>query len=243
MIFNDDLCFIHVPKAAGMSVSKFLLKNLKNKNIHYLLPKGHATADEKKINGIQVHEGIRHENLEEAEVRLKKFNKKLSNFKVVIAVIRNPYDLEVSRFKYLQNGHEWDSGKDAKLAKSGNFKDFALQSSFWGKSSAEFEKYYSLRDSILDNMIILRFEDLSNQINIFLNDYLESNYKLGKTNSTKRKKYCTYYDADSEKAVYNRYKWIFDKGFYSREYFHKNSFLKSLISKMKSHNTLIQYKK
>lgn len=219
MICNDELCFVHVPKAAGMSLSKFLLKNLKKRPVHYFLPNGHLSDEEKKIEDVIVHQGTRHENLIEAQQYLKNIGKSLEDFKVIFAVIRNPYDLEVSRFKYLQIGHPWDSGRDAKLAQTGDFKLFAKKSLFWGKKTSEFEKYYTLNGMCLSNMKILRFEDLSHQINIHLSEYVGNTQELGKVNSTKRGDYRKYISQDIEEYIYKRYQWIFDYGFYPREYF------------------------
>lgn len=219
MICNNELCFIHVPKAAGMSLSDFLLNNLKNRPIHYFLPDGHATNDEKKLPGIKIHQGTRHENLQEAQAYLKRIGKSLHDFKVIFAIIRNPYDLEVSRYKYLQLGNPWDSGPVAKLAQEGDFKKFAKEALFWGKKTAEFENYYTLNGKVLDNMKILRFEDLNNQIRMQLSDYIDNTHTLKMVNTTKRKDYHEYIDEDTEKFIYNMYQWVFDKGYYVRENF------------------------
>lgn len=219
MICNDNLCFIHVPKAAGMSLSDFLLKNLKNKPIHYFLPEGHSTAEEKNLPDVQIHPGTRHENLPQAQNYLESIGKTLYDFEVVFTIIRNPYDLEVSRFKYLQIGNPWDSGPAAKLAQTGNFSKFAQESLFWGKKTAEFENFYTLDGKYLNNMKILRFEDLNNQIDIQLKQFINNTDQLKKINSTERKTYHEYVDSESEKYIYKMYQWVFDQGYYCREVF------------------------
>src|SRR5204862_3166773 len=49
--------------------------------------------------------GTRHENLVQAAQVLAPLGRKLGDFEIVLALIRNPYDLEVSRFRYLRRGH------------------------------------------------------------------------------------------------------------------------------------------
>jgi hypothetical protein len=123
MLFNDKVLFLHVPKAAGTSVTSLLIHNLAGpititepaKPLSRQVPiRTQATLAFKRLR----HElsllfrprlrriaGTRHENLAQASEALARLGRKLDDFEMVLAIIRNPYDLEVSRFHYLRRGH------------------------------------------------------------------------------------------------------------------------------------------
>lgn len=219
MICNNELCFIHVPKAAGMSLSSFLLNNLIDRPVYYFVPDGHVSKAEKSIDGVVIQNGLRHENLLQAQDYLSEIGKKLEDFEVILTVIRNPYDLEVSRFKYLQRGYPYDKGQAQRIAMENDFSKFAKESLFFARKTAEFEHYYSLNGEMLRNMKILRFEDLDNEIALHLKDYVRDAETLKKKNATVRQGYHEYISADVEEAIYRKYQWVFDQGFYARETF------------------------
>src|SRR5262245_20901599 len=104
MLFNDDLLFVHVPKTGGMAITKYLIEVLP-RPVWYLYPNFRADLEQKGINQVR---GIRHENLAESREVLRGHGRDLAGFKCILAVLRNPYALEVSRFAYLRKGHSWD---------------------------------------------------------------------------------------------------------------------------------------
>ena len=213
MIFNDKVCFIHAPKTAGMSLTNMLLEQLE-KPVYYYVPKGHAMAQ----NGVVICEGLRHETLAQAEKRLMEKGRSLSEFKIIFSIIRNPYDLEVSRYHYLKLGHSWDKGKAQEIALNENFKSFAEKAPLYGHLPGKFEQFYVVRGSFLSNMKILRFESLDLQIKLQLGEYLPNYSSIPRDNVTSRDKYHKYLDSETEIYIYQKYKWIFDHGFYPREY-------------------------
>ena len=215
MIFNNKICFIHAPKTAGMSLSNMLLSNLE-KPVYYYVPQGHYVE---KKEGVIFREGLRHETLFQAEDYLKKIGYSLVDFEIVFSILRNPYDLEVSRYHYLQLGHPWDKGIAQEFAVHGDFKTFAEKAPLYGFLPGKFEQYYLLNGKFLPNMKILRFEALDLQIKLHLGQFFPNYSPLPRVNKTNRKDYHDYIDPVIERFIYQKYKFIFDYGFYPREWF------------------------
>ncbi len=219
MIFNDEFCFIHVPKTAGMALSKYFLNNLINRPVHYTVPPGHGSEEEKSMKDVIFHEFGRHKNLIESEIFLNSIDRSLKDFKCVLTFMRNPYDMEVSRYHYLQKGHSWDKGKASDIAINNSFDVFAKNAPFFGKPIFDAKNYYTLEGKSLLNMKILHFEDLNEQIKKELDEYLDVTNLPEKVNATKRKLYEEYMNPSIEIAIYKKYQWVFDNGFYQREKF------------------------
>jgi len=219
MIFNKNFCFIHVPKTAGMSLSGYFLKNLYDRSVHYTVPPGHGSKEEKNMKDVYIHEFGRHKNLPDSEEFLQSLGLSLKDFECLVTFIRNPYDMEVSRYHYLQKGHPWDKGKAANIAMNGTFEEFAKKAPFFGKPIFDAKNYYTLHGEKLDNMLLLRFENLNEEIRANLDKYMDVSLLPNKVNATKRKSYADYMNPELEEVIYKKYQWVFDNGLYDRESF------------------------
>ena len=224
MLFNQNLLFLHVPKTGGMAVTQKLLKVLP-KPIYYALPAG---AKDKVNNPPEIIAvaGKRHGNLQEAQDWLAKYDKNLASFKTIVATVRNPYAIEVSRYFYLRLGHPWDKGKAQEIALDSDFETFAVKSPYFNRKSAEIEKYFLIDGLIPDNLAIIKQEQLDSdladvlaQLNISLDS------PIPKKNGTKHGDYHQYLTPKAEKAIYQRYQWLFDADLYQRE----TAFQKNLV--------------
>src|SRR4051812_21611462 len=100
MLFSKDLLFVHVPKTGSMSVTEYLLRVLPP-------PIWYATHshDGALPAGVTLMPGKRHEHLREAHEIARRHGMDLEDFRMILAAVRNPYALEVSRYAYLQAGH------------------------------------------------------------------------------------------------------------------------------------------
>jgi hypothetical protein len=96
MVFSEDVLFLHVPKTGGVSVAHYLLRSLRPP-IHYVIP-GHLGLAGRP--GYIHIPDTPHRNLERTREFLRDRGIELADFKAIIAVIRNPYDLAVSNFAY-----------------------------------------------------------------------------------------------------------------------------------------------
>jgi hypothetical protein len=212
MIFSKELLFIHVPKTGGMSISNYLLSILSRPVYQVRPPHGEAIHDGKVVDII----ASRHLPLAAATDVVSRYGFEIEKFPLILAVIRNPYSLEVSRYAYLQNGHPWDAGRNQELALTSDFETFAIHSTVHG-SSVPLQDYFQLNGAIPRNMRIVKFENLAAGIRQVLKDIgVKSESDLPHVNQSRHGDFRSYYTPAGEEAVYRRYKWVFDKHFYER---------------------------
>ncbi len=216
MIFNQDILFIHVPKTGGMAITTKLLEVLP-RPIYYAVPQGHEGKIEDP--NIIISVGNRHGNLQEAKEWVASLGRSLDSFKKILVAIRNPYDMEVSRYFYLRLGHPWDKGQAQKIALEGDFEKFAIESLYFGRRLSKIEDYFILDEKMPSNLTVLRFENLESDLQTALSEVgIEFGSHLPVVNQTKRSHYREYLTPKAEKAIYQRYQWVFDHGYYDREY-------------------------
>ena len=122
MIFNRNLLFLHPPKTAGMSTSLYLLQVLPAP-VYVSQP----VWDETLPAGVVHLVGKRHETLAECREVVARQRFDLRRFPIVLATIRNPYDLEVSRWAFLRQAHPWERGPEQDLALACDFDEFAVR--------------------------------------------------------------------------------------------------------------------
>lgn len=238
MIFSKDLLFIHVPKTAGMSTSGYLLDIL-SKPV-YLTHPVEVWNDALAEKGIVQIVGKRHEALPEARDVVARYGFAIDRFPIILATIRNPYDLEVSRYTYLRRQHPWERGPEQELALACTFEEFAVKNqqrggswatgavttrdpaatADWGRDQPEYPNelrdFYQLDGRVPDNLRMIRFENLVED----LTDALCSVGIEGRpedfpwVNRSRQDHYLGYYTRRAEEAVYRRYQWVFDRGMY-----------------------------
>ena len=216
MIWNDDVLFLHVPKTGGTSATFWLARNLRPK-VHYTAPekmKAHRRA--------KFHQGTRHESLAEAAEYFAADRRRLSEFAAIFAVMRNPYDLDVSRFFSLRELGTAGAGKAHQLAMAGDFAAFLAEAPFNGYSPPTIDRYFRIADGEMPpNMTLLTFESLADDLATHLAPYLhdEAEPRLGHLNQSDRGDWREYFDGETEALCYQRHRWFFDQGFYRRESF------------------------
>jgi hypothetical protein len=212
MIYTDRLLYVHAPKTAGMALSDALLRALIGQ-VYYVAPEGqHGREQYGQINVV----GQRHATLRHA---VKYFEaaqppKGIDEFDCILTVIRNPYDVEVSRYHYLQKGSRPDRGGEAQsLAMSGDFDLFAKESEWF----YPYADYYHIDGWIPDNVTIVRYEELADSLPPVLAPYLDAPLDMKVKNQAKRDRpVASYINRDNEEYIYRKYQWMFDKGYYSR---------------------------
>lgn len=214
MIWNEKILFLHVPKAAGMSVSDLLLNGLKGQ-VSITEP----CPERKKIGNVLHIPGKRHETLFDAESYFTYINKSCLDFEKIFVVMRSPYDLEVSRYFYLKKGYEIDKGPAQAIAMNSSFKEYLATAPFFGQFPPRLDRYFHMHGSIPNNLVVLKHEYLTNDISFHLSPYLQEGVRLDHINQSNRRPADELYDSESEGLCYNRHKWFFDKGFYSRRRF------------------------
>ncbi len=210
MIYNNRFLFLHVPKTGGMALSDALLKSLEGP-VSYAVPQGHA----KKVKyGENIITGKRHETLKGAQNFFIQAGEphRVEQFECILAMVRDPYDIEISRFHYLQKGHDWDKGRAQDLAMAGDFDKFVVNSTWW----FNIEDFFVLDGKIPPNLSIVRFENFVQQIPMRFGQFFSSPFSLGTQNKSPRDKEKEYINSQNEVFIYKKYSWLFDKGFYDR---------------------------
>jgi hypothetical protein len=214
VIFCKDLLFIHIPKTGGMSVSQYLLKLLP-KPVYYAQP---TPDDNIQDKGIVQIPGKRHESLDEARKVVSEYGLEICDFPLILTILRNPYSLEVSRYAYLRAGHPWDRGPNQQLALTADFETFAKESFYHGGPSKTIESYLLLDGKLPENLEIVKFEELVEGVEKALRRIgIEAGVAdFPWVNRSQHADHRSYYTEGAEEAVYRRYKWVFDHGFYER---------------------------
>ncbi len=243
MLFSDKLLFIHAPKMAGMSVTKLLLDNIQD-HITLVVPSGRpdpainvplmvrakanlkATLTDLKnrmFRNVTIAEGMRHERMADAALALAPFGRCLEDFETILAVARNPYDLEVSRYHFLRLGYlgvaGLSQGRAQQIAFAGDFTGFARTAPYLGRLPARIEDWYEIDGKMPQNLRILRFESLEHDLERIVSPLYPIRRKLAKLNVSPHEPYTAYLTAESEEAIYRKYQWLFDRQFYKREQF------------------------
>jgi hypothetical protein len=213
MLFNDKVLFIHVPKTGGMATTSYLLKVLPGRK-YYTAPQPDPDPAMAELD-VRYAFGSRHETLGEARVVLGRLGYKLSDFSVIIAGARDPYAIEVSRYAYLHNGHSVDSGSEQDLAMSSDFATFVLKSD--KELAAPIEQYYTVDERMPNNLRIVRLEHLDDDLSQVFREFgVPWTGPVLRDNESVHDDYRSYYTTPSEAVVYDRYRWVFDQGWYAR---------------------------
>ena len=95
MVFSKDVLFIHVHKAGGTSVTRYLLETLPR-------PVFYVTAKELESDGdgVRFIHGNPHQRLSQARDFVRAYGFELAEFPLILAVVRNPYDISVSHYAW-----------------------------------------------------------------------------------------------------------------------------------------------
>jgi hypothetical protein len=240
MLFNDDLLFLHTPKTGGTSVTSFLIFNLphvtltepadnpdraavmtRGARLKLALRRLRRRAGMLARPSVKVVEGSRHETLPEAAAMLAKLGRRLDSFRAIIAIIRNPYDLEVSRFHFFRRGYHGIPGAAHEyaevLAQAGDFTDFALKAPYHGRLPSCIEDWYEIDGRMPPNLRLVRFEALEAELYALMAQFHPVRTKLPRLNATEHASFASYLTPAAEEAIYRKYRWLFDRGLYARE--------------------------
>jgi len=166
--------------------------------------------------GIEYIPGKRHETLHDAATFFGERHILLEQFEQIFVVMRSPYELELSCFAYLLKDLPWDRGKAQELVLEGGFRQHLATALFFGMNPPGLDLYYHVEGHIPDNLVILRYEKLAAEIERHIASYLESGYEVPHENKSKHAPVGQVYDVELAALCYQRHKWFFDNGFYSR---------------------------
>ena len=225
MLISDDVLFIHVPKTGGLSVSDYLVNNLRGPVEESLGFKAPAVdrrqfAFDDVADRVTVFRGRRHEDLRQAVDILAARGRALSDFALVLAVIRNPYDLEVSHYEHLRKPEviqrRGRRSVPVQAAATGDFGHFVEHAPFFGCLPAKMERYYTLDGKVPANLHLVRFETFVETIPALVAPFSLDRWAFPHLNASERRRpYAAYLTPAIEQGIYEKYRFLFEH--YPRE--------------------------
>lgn len=100
MVFNHKVLFLHLGKTGGTSVSWLLCNTLKPPVFNVF---ENAQMKKPGPQGYEfLLEGKRHASLPEAKALLAQYGMEIEDLKLILVIVRNPVDLELSHYRHLR---------------------------------------------------------------------------------------------------------------------------------------------
>lgn len=216
MLANDQYLFIHYPKTAGKSLTRYFIEAW-DRPIQGLVSPGQVKELAPVItDGVRLEEGIGHENLATAGEVLASQGKSLHDLKAIFVGIRNPYDLAVSTYFYLRDRAKYhpDRGRYRRAVAL----DFET---FWRTDIGVFtsppDRWLALGGKTLPNQRFIRFESIADDLARFADEFGFNDADLPHLNPTAHEHYSKYMTPEVEEALFTRFRYFFDSGLYARE--------------------------
>lgn len=232
MVINPDLIFIHIPKTGGTSCTDYLCQSLRPPIFCFSIK---SMFKDKHFNA-RLLSGYSHETLEEVYSDKDRIKREtgidVTTINHLIAVIRHPYDLELSNYSFFRNGRSNVLKGEAfqvphilekvQLAQ-GEFCEFVRASGYFRENENgngfRTEDYFLINGKIPENLTLLRFEDLQHKFPIVTRqfrlvgdmDFPHSNKSAPTADSS-----TITLDEDTRHAIYEKHRWLFDEGYYAK---------------------------
>ena len=215
MLYNDELLFLHVPKTAGKSLTLALADTIA-RPLTCLVPPGTEKLLRKSLDleGVTVERSNGHENMRKASRVLAERNWHLQvpDFPVVLVAVRNPYDLMVSNYHFMRKTYTDNRDKaNFALAHRSDFETYAVESSFF-----PIDRWLTLPDGAPPNRRLLRFEHLQEDFTSAMTMLGHASPQLPVVNASDHGHYTEYLTPAAEAAIYDKFRYLFDEGFYDR---------------------------
>ena len=167
------------------------------------------------MSSLTIIEGRGHENIIAARRILSEYDKTLESFKAIIVAIRNPYDLMVSNYFFMRKTYKYNQHRENfQIAQENNFEDYAIKVGF-----APLENWMTIEGNRPQSLRIIRFENLQKDFDSLAQEFGFQSVKLPHINPSSHDHYSKYLTKTSEAAIYKKFKYLFDQGFYERHSF------------------------
>lgn len=217
LVFGDRVLALHVPKTGGNSLSVYLLQTLRRPVVY----QSWHPRTEIDHDGVTFIQGNPHASLREAATLTRNFGMDLSDFSVILVVLRNPYELEVSRYEsFRQQSHDpalltRDHERARKLDFPSYIKAFLAPKGI--PRSRNLEQMVSIDGKIPVNLRYIRYEHLVPETRMRLREAgIEADGDFPWLNPSIHAPAESYYTPRAEELVYQAHRWMFDQGLYER---------------------------
>lgn len=216
LLFSEKLLFLHVQKTGGLSVTEFLVDVLP-KPVWYQSrhPQAPLTRD-----GVHHITGNPHAGLAEAARLVQRHGFALERFPRILAVLRNPYEIEVSNYEHVRQPNERGITHNRQgIAVALPFDEY-IHATLSDKAKIRrrsFEDMFFLDGAVPDNMRIVNFEHLADGIKRQLREIgIETDKELPWRHRGTYGDWRSYYTPESEELVFRAHRWMFDAGLFPR---------------------------
>ena len=216
MLVNDDFVFLHYPKTAGKSVTKYFVSAW-NGPIYGRVSQGQMKelADVLRPD-VSLEIGKGHENMRNTRDILEDRGQRIQDMRAVFVCIRNPYDIAVSTYHFMRERYKNNRQIPRfLLAKERCFDDFWCNDESMGRP----ESWLTLDEKKPANQRLIRFEHLREDLGIVSREFEFREATLPHLNSSNHGHYSEYITPRSEEAIFEKFRYLFESGCYSRESF------------------------
>jgi len=211
VVYNQDVLFIHLGKTGGMSVTHYLCRALKPP-VFCVINSDEIREDVQPKN-IKIVPWKRHGNLLEARDFLLKSGIKLSDFKLILCVVRNPFQMDFSYYKHLRTGRYYNplshnpGNKSLLNSAKGDYESFAKQ--HFTHFKGNLNDYFEIDGIIPSNMKIVKFENFSVEIPELIRPYSVKKIPFPHENKSDSLVYCADRLFEHEiMSIRRKYHWI-----------------------------------
>lgn len=214
MLFNDEFVFLHYPRSAGKSLTRYMIEAWRGP-IHGLVSKGQMKELADVVRPDVFLEGTgAHQNLRRARAVLAERGRNINDFRAVFVGVRNPYDMAVSRYCFMRRTYPWNKDRSTfRMAHELPFEEF------WLSYRANLgDAFLTIDGRVLENQRFIRFETLEEDLEVIAEEYGFKSATLGHLNGTPHGHYLSYIRTPRcEQAIYERFRYLFDSGLYPRQ--------------------------
>ena len=160
MLFNDEFVFLHYPRSAGKSLTRYMIEAWQGP-IHGLVSLRQTKELEDVMRPDVFLEAVgAHQTVSQAKAILAERGKRIEEFRAVFVGIRDPYDMAVSRYCFMRRTYQWNQDRPTfQKAHELEFEDF------WLSYRANLgDAFLTIDGAVLDNQRFIRFETLQEDL-------------------------------------------------------------------------------
>lgn len=215
MLINDDFVFLHFPKTAGKSLTKYMIGAWSDPIRGYVSKNQGSELTDVMRPGVTLEVTGGHEDMRKAAAALRDQGRRIHDMKAVFVCIRNPYDLAVSTYFFMRETYPFNLENRRFLAASE--KSFE---EFWLSDVDNMpQRWLMLNGKVLPNRRIIRYEHLREDLEALSKEFGFRDSALPHLNIGNREHYSVYMTPRAEAAIFEKYRYLFEAGHYVRETF------------------------